>query len=63
MICQILGVFLNALNENDKYSVLNQDNLTQPIQIQLSRKEKKFSKFFPKFSKTRLNLEHFQRNR
>ena len=63
VICQILGVFLNALNENDKYSVLNQDNLTQPIQIQLSRKEKKFSKFFPKFSKTRLNLEHFQRNR
>ena len=51
------------MNENDKYSVLNQDNLTQPIQIQLSRKEKKFSKFFPKFSKTRLNLEHFQRNR
>ena len=63
VICQILGVFLNALNENDKYSVLNQDNLTQPIQIQLSRKEKKFSKFFPKFSKARLNLEHFQRNR
>ena len=51
------------MNENDKYSVLNQDNLTQPIQIQLSRKEKKFSKFFPKFSKARLNLEHFQRNR
>ena len=43
MICQILGVFVNRLNENDKYFVLYQDNLTQPIQIQLSRKQKKFS--------------------
>ena len=42
-----------------KYSLLNRDNITQPIQIQLSRKLKSFSHFFSAFLISSLNFEHF----
>ena len=42
MICIILGLFVNIMTAYDKYSVLNRDNLTQPIQMQLSQKQKNF---------------------
>ena len=45
----------------DKCSLLNRDNLMQPIHMQLSKKLKKFSGFFPAFWKSRLNFEHFQK--
>ena len=32
----------------------------QPIQMQLSRKQKRFSEFFAAFLKSSLNFEHFQ---
>ena len=38
VICKILGLFVNTMTVGDKYSLLNRDNLTQPIQMQLSRK-------------------------
>ena len=34
---------------DDKYSLLNRDNLLQHFQIQLSIKQKKFSQFFLDF--------------
>ena len=43
---QILGVFLNTLTVNDNLYLLNRENLTQPIQIQLSRKQRIFPNFF-----------------
>ena len=46
VIIKILRLFLNALTVNDKHYLLNTDNLTQPIQIQLSLKQKNFSEFF-----------------
>ena len=46
VIIKILRLFLNALTVNDKHYLLNTDNLTQPIQIQLSQKQKIFSEFF-----------------
>ena len=49
------------MTADDKYSVPNRDNLTQPIQTQLSQKEKAFSQCFVAFSKCALNLEHFQK--
>ena len=49
------------MTADDKYSVLNRDNLTQPIQIQLCQKEKAFSKFVAPFLKARLNFEHLQK--
>ena len=53
-------MFVNTLSADDKYSFLNRDNLTQPIQMQLSRKEKTFSEFFGSFLKCSLNFEHSQ---
>ena len=45
----------------DKCSLPNRDNLMQPIHMQLSQKLKTFSEFFNVFSKSRLNLEYFQK--
>ena len=49
VICQISRLFPNTLSADAKYSLLNRDNLTQPIQMQLSRKQKTFSVFFVDF--------------
>ena len=48
------------MTADDKYSLLNRDNLTQPIPTRLSEKQKAFSQFFLAFSKSTLNFEHFQ---
>ena len=45
VICEILGVFANTLTDNDKYSIRNTENLPQPIQKQLSKKQSTFSQF------------------
>ena len=60
-LCKISGVFLNTLTDDDKYSLLYNDNLLQPIQILLSQKQKTFSQFFSPFLKSTLNFEHFQK--
>ena len=46
---------------NDKHNLLNSDNLTHPIQIQLSQKQKIFSEFSFAFLKSILNLQHLPR--
>ena len=61
VLCKILGLFVNTLTDDGKYSLLYRDNLTQPIQILLSQKQKTFSEFFAAFSKSTLNFEHFQK--
>ena len=60
-LCKILGLFVNTLIEDDKYCLLYNDNLLQPIQILLSQKQKTFSQFFSAFLKSTLNFEHFQK--
>ena len=42
VICKILGLFVNTLTTDGKYSLLNRGNLKQPIQMQLSNKKKMF---------------------
>ena len=59
VLCKILGLFANTLTDYDKYSLLNRDNLTQPIQILLSQKQKTFSQFSSAFLKYTLNFAHF----
>ena len=59
MICKVLKLFVNALTARDKYSLRDRHNLTQPIQMQLSEKEKTLSQFFFQFSKSTLNFKHF----
>ena len=56
LLCKISGLFLNTLTEDDKYSLLYGDNLTQPIQILLFQKQNTFSQFGSAFLKSTLNL-------
>ena len=49
VICKILRQFVNTFTVDDKYSLLNRDNLVQAIQMQLPGKQKTFSQLFPKF--------------
>ena len=63
VICKISRLFPNTLRADGKYSLFNRDNLTQPIQMQLSRKQKTFSEFFAAFLKSSLNFEHFQQKK
>ena len=49
------------MTADDKYSLLNRDNLTQPIPTQLSQKQNAFSEFFLGFSKSTLTFENFQK--
>ena len=56
LLRKVLGLFVNTLTEDDKYSLLYRDNLKQLIQILLSQKEKTFSEFFSAFLKSALNF-------
>ena len=49
LTCKILGLILNTLAADDRYPVLNKDNLTIPTQIQLSRKQQTFHNFWLHF--------------
>ena len=40
LTCRTLGLLVKKLAADDKYPVLNRDNLTIPIQMQLSQKQK-----------------------
>ena len=60
LTCQILGLLVNTLAADEKYPVLNRDNLTIPIQMQLSQKQKTFSQLFAAFLKFRLNFKYFE---
>ena len=58
VIHKILRPFVNTLAVNDKHYGLNRDNLTRPIHVELSQKQKIFSEFFFAFSKSILNFKH-----
>ena len=49
------------MTADDKYSLPNRDNLTQPIPTQLSQKQKRFTHFSVTFSESTLTFEHFQK--
>ena len=57
---EILGVFVNILTCNAKYSVQESDNLPLPIQMQLSEKRKTFSRLFVPFLESTSNFKRFQ---
>ena len=56
----ILLLLVNTLAANEKYPVLNRDNLKIPIQIQSSQKQNTFSDFFAAFLKFSLNFKYFE---
>ena len=61
VLWKILRLFFKTSTDDEKYSLLYRDNLTQPIQILLSEKQKNFSEFFSAFYKCTLNFAHFQK--
>ena len=62
VIHKILRLFVNTLTVNDQHYLLNRDNLTHPIQIQLSLKQKTFSEFHFAFLKSVFNFKHLPKN-
>ena len=55
----ILGLFVQTLNSDDKYSLCSWKNLLQPIQMQLFQTQKTLSEFFAAYLKSTSNFEHF----
>ena len=53
-------MLVNILAADEKYPVLNRDNLTTSIQMQLSQNQKNFSDVFTTFLKSSLNFQHFE---
>ena len=58
---KILGLLFSTLAADEKYPVLNRDNWTIAIQIQLSQKPDTFSRFLPEFLKSSFNFKHFEK--
>ena len=63
MISEILALFVDTLTADDKYPLCNRENLPQPGQMELSKKQKYFTDFFVKFIKPTSNLEYFKKKR
>ena len=61
VIWKISRLFPNILGADGKYSLLNREDLTQPIEMQLSQTQKTFSQFFCAFLISSLNFEHCQK--
>ena len=62
VIRKTLGLFFNTLSADEKYPLLNRDNLLQHLQTQLSRKQNTFSSFFYAVWKSKFYFEHFEKN-
>ena len=56
----MLGLFVNTMTPDDKYSRLNRGNFTQQIQMQLSQKTKNFSQVFIAYLNSTSNFEFFE---
>ena len=61
VLCKFLTLLVKTLTDDEKYSVLYRDNLTQPSQIVLSQKPKNFSQLSSEILKPILNFEHFEK--
>ena len=61
VLCKFLRLFVNTLTDDEMYSLLYRDNLTQQIEILLFQKPKTFSQLSSEILKDRLNFAHFQK--
>ena len=57
---KILGLLVNTLAVDEMYLVLNRDDITIPIQMQLSQKPNIFPQFSATFLKCRLDFIYFE---
>ena len=53
-------MLVNTSASSEKFPVLNTENLTIPIQMQLSKKKKTLPQFLAAFMKSRLNFIIFE---
>ena len=58
VIHKILRLLVNTFTADEKHYLINRENLTQRIQMQLSQKQKTFSQFSFAFLKSVLNFKH-----
>ena len=58
---KIIRLFVSTLTADDKYSLCNRKNLSQPIQMQLSKKQKFFAEFLAAYVKFTSKFEHFEK--
>ena len=61
MTHKTLRLFADTLTVDEKRYLFNRDNLRQPIQMQLSEKQKTFSEFVFAFLKSILNFKHLRK--
>ena len=61
VISEILGLFVNTLNPDNKYSLRISENLWQTIKMQLSNKQKIFPGFFAPFMTRTSYFEHSEK--
>ena len=59
VINKTLRLFVNTLTCDEKHYLLNRDNLTQPIEMQLYRNKKLFLNIFLAFLKSIFSFKHF----
>ena len=63
VVCEILGLFLNILTGDDKYSLCYRQNLSETIQMQLSKRLKIFLQLIAAFLESSSNFEHFEKQK
>ena len=61
VIHKIPRLFVNTLTPDSKHYLLNRDNFTQRIQIQVTQKQKTFSEFLLAVLKSIINFKHLQK--
>ena len=62
VIYEIIGVSVNTLTIDDKYSLRNTETLPQSNQINFPKKQKNISQFSAQFLKQSSNCEQFEKN-
>ena len=59
LTCKILVLLVNTLAVDDKYPVLNKENLLIPIQMELFQKQETFPQELAPILQSGLNLKYF----
>ena len=62
VINKFLTLLAKTLTVDEKHYLLNRDNLTQPIQMQLYQEQKFFLNFLLPFLNSILNFKHLPKN-
>ena len=62
VIYKMLRLFVKTLSVDEKHYLLTRDNLTQAIEVELSRTQKTFCQFCFAFLETLLNFKYSPKN-